>query len=81
MFYIKECDMSYEKFVTNYRRYTHAARTYDEAFKTADYSTAVWRCETENEKWARDNSWWIVFAFAIIMMTFIIYPTFLWIIK
>lgn len=73
--------MSYEKFVTNYRRYTHASRTYDEAFRTADYSTAIWRCETENEKWIRDNSWWLALFAAAAMLAFIIYPTLLWIIN
>lgn len=42
--------MSYEKFVTNYRRYTHHPRTLDEAFKTADYATPIWRCEKENDR-------------------------------
>jgi hypothetical protein len=42
--------MSYEKFVTNYRRYTHAPRTYDEAYKTATYATAMWKCRTENQR-------------------------------
>jgi hypothetical protein len=45
--------MSYEKFVTNYRRHTHHPRTLDEAFKTADYATPIWRCETENDKGLR----------------------------
>jgi len=37
--------MSYEHFVTNYHRYTHAPRTLSEAFRDADYGTAIWRCE------------------------------------
>ena len=42
--------MSYEKFATNYRRYTHAPRSLDEAFKTADYATPIWRCETKAQR-------------------------------
>lgn len=72
---------SYEKFVTNYYRYTHAPRTYDEAFKTADYATAIWRCETENEKWMGDLSAWAVTVFWFILLVFVAYPTFQWIIS
>lgn len=71
---------NYEKFVTSYRRHTHFARTYDEAFKTADYATAIWRCEGENEKWVNDNSWWLVLLLGVLSLAFIIYPTIKWII-
>ena len=42
--------MSYEKFVMNYRKHTHVPRTYDEAYKTATYATAMWKCRTENQR-------------------------------
>lgn len=41
---------TYEHFVTNYRRYTHAPRTYDEAYKTAAYATPIWKCSTEGQR-------------------------------
>lgn len=41
---------SYEKFLVNYHRYTTTARSVDEAFKTADYATALWKCETDSER-------------------------------
>jgi hypothetical protein len=36
---------SYEHFVTKYHRYQYAPRTMSEAFRDADYGTAIWRCE------------------------------------
>ena len=36
---------NYENFVTNYHRYQYAPRTLSEAFRDADYGTAIWRCE------------------------------------
>jgi len=37
---------SYEKFVTNYTRYTKTARTASEAFKDADYANAITKYDT-----------------------------------
>ncbi len=71
----------YGSFVMNYRRFTHTSRTYDEAFKTADYATPIWRCETENEKWLRDNSASMITAGAMTGFAFLLYPTLLWIIN
>lgn len=70
----------YGSFVMNYRRYTHTARTFDEAYKTADYATPIWRCETENEAWWRTNGWWIVSIILGLGFVFILYPTLEWII-
>lgn len=42
--------MSYEKFVTNYHRYTHTARTTDEAYKTDRYCSAITVFESETKK-------------------------------
>ena len=33
--------MSYEQFVTNYRRQTHYARSLNEAYKTPEYCSAI----------------------------------------
>lgn len=70
----------YSTFVMNYRRFTHTSKSSDEAFKTADYYTPIWRCETESERWIRDNSWWLVTIGIAMLLLFIIYPTFEWII-
>jgi len=70
----------YGSFVMNYRRWTNVARSYDEAFKTADYATPIWRCETENEAWLKNNSWWLIMIAVFIAMVFVIYPTMEWII-
>jgi len=43
-------------------------RTYDQAFKTADYATALWKCETPNEKAVRLLFSWVV---ASLMIAFI----------
>jgi len=45
--------------------------TASEAFKDADYATAIWRCETENERgWRQVKAWvavllGIAFAYAV----------------
>lgn len=44
---------SYENFVTNYHRYQYAPRTLSEAFRDADYGTAIWRCEKPHQ-WRTD---------------------------
>ena len=33
-----------------YKNVSKLPRTTDEAFKTADYATPIWRCETDTEK-------------------------------
>jgi hypothetical protein len=33
-----------------YKNLHPVARTSDEAFKTADYATPIWRCESDTEK-------------------------------
>jgi hypothetical protein len=33
-----------------YKNLHPISRTSDEAFKTADYATPIWRCETDSEK-------------------------------
>lgn len=33
-----------------YKNVSKLPRTSDEAFKTADYATPIWRCETDTEK-------------------------------
>lgn len=39
----------YEQFVTNYHRYQYAPRSLSEAFRDADYGTAMWRCEKPHQ--------------------------------
>ena len=36
---------SYETFVNKYHRYQYAPRTMSEAFRDADYGTAIWKCQ------------------------------------
>lgn len=45
--------MSYEQFVTNYRRYTTTSTTLGEAFRDSTYATAMWKCETPNQRAGR----------------------------
>jgi hypothetical protein len=45
--------MSYENFVTKYHRYQYAPRSLSEAFRDADYGTAIWRCE-KPQTWKTD---------------------------
>ena len=35
---------------TVYKNVSRVPRTTDEAFKTADYATPIWRCESDTEK-------------------------------
>ena len=41
----------YEDFVINQTRRIHTPRTLTEAFRGADYGTAIWRCEKKKEGW------------------------------
>ena len=43
-------------------------RTYDQAYKTADYATAFWKCETDNRRAIKLLFTWVV---AIAMLGFI----------
>lgn len=38
-----------KNYETVYKNVSKVPRTLDEAFKTADYATPIWRCETDNE--------------------------------
>lgn len=73
-------NQDYGTFVSNYKKHTHFPRTSDEAYKTADYYTPIWRCETENEKWLRNNSWWMITIAAVVFFVYLLYPTVEWII-
>jgi heme oxygenase len=42
--------MSYENFVTNYRRQTHFSRSLDEAYKTPEYCSAITMYKSENRR-------------------------------
>lgn len=72
---------SYENFVTNYRRFTHYPRTASEAYKDAEYATAIWRCETENESSIKKVANWVVPVAIFVAIIFIAVPTFEWIIN
>jgi hypothetical protein len=69
--------VSYAKFVTGYHRYTHAPRSLDQAFKTADYATPIWRCETEQEKGLSNMAMWMIPISMLVLFAFVIYPTIL----
>lgn len=72
---------SFEKYIVNYRRFTHFPRTASEAYKDADYATAIWRCETENEKGLQKLFSWLIPIALIAAFIFIAVPTFEWIIN
>ena len=42
--------MSYENFVTNYRRFTHCSRSLGEAYKTPEYACAIFTFKSENHR-------------------------------
>ena len=39
-----------QQYETVYKNVGTTPRTLDEAFKTADYATPIWRCESDTEK-------------------------------
>ena len=39
-----------KNYETVYKNVSRVPRTLDEAFKTADYATPIWRCETDTQK-------------------------------
>lgn len=58
--------MSYENFVTNYRRQTHFSRSMDEAYKTAEYCSAITVYQSENRR-----AWEVakeIFAYIMILV-------------
>lgn len=73
-------NQDYGTFVMNYRKHTHLPRSYDEAYRTADYYTPIWRCETENEAWWRKNNWWVISITLVLLLVYMVYPTLEWII-
>lgn len=50
---------NYQDFVMRHVRTQTTPRTQSEAFRDADYGTAIWRCETTNER-AMNGLLWIV---------------------
>lgn len=55
--------MSYEQFVMRSVRQQRAPRTLNEAFRDADYGTALWRCETATERGANMLLWLVTTLF------------------
>jgi hypothetical protein len=39
-----------QQYETVYKNVSRVPRTTDEAFKTADYATPIWRCESDTDK-------------------------------
>ena len=72
------CDMRLEGVdLENYRGskdpYKLVDRTYrsaSEAFKDADYATAIWRCETESERGWRLIGGWVAVLLGIALVYF-----------
>jgi len=56
-------DMRIYRGVDAYKEVGRTYRSASEAFKDADYATAIWRCETENER-----GWRIVKAWVAILL-------------
>jgi hypothetical protein len=56
-----------------YKNVGTTPRTYDQAFNTADYATALWKCETANEKGIRLIISWAVVVAVIIGILFSVY--------
>lgn len=48
-------------------------RTFDQAYKTADYATALWRCETPNEKSIKLLFNLVMVGFMLGLITFSLY--------
>ena len=51
-------------------------RTYDQAYKTADYAIALWKCETPNQKAIRLGLTWVVASVMIAFIFFSLYALF-----
>lgn len=65
--------MSYEQFVTNYRKQTHFARSLDEAYKTPEYCSAITIYKSQTgEAWehAKELIAHIIFIALISAITF-----------
>lgn len=63
--------MSYEHFVTNYRRQTHFARSLDEAYRTPEYCCAITVYKSESkEAWEQAKNLIAHIIFIIVVVIF-----------
>jgi hypothetical protein len=46
----KDKEKTMQQYEIVYKNVSPVARTTDEAFKTADYATPIWRCENDTDK-------------------------------
>jgi heme oxygenase len=64
--------MSYENFVTNYRRQTHFSRSMDEAYRTAEYCSAITVYKSENRRaWEVAKEIFALIMILLVVSTFI----------
>jgi hypothetical protein len=68
--------MKYEDFVVKGGNIGKTHRTMDDAFKTADYATPIWKCETENERAVSMVAYVLVVVFGLLLLASIVYPAF-----
>jgi len=64
--------MSYENFVTNYRRQTHFSRSMDEAYRTAEYCSAITVYKSENRR-----AWEVAKEIFALIMILLVASTFI----
>jgi hypothetical protein len=61
-----------------YKNVGTTPRTLDDAFKTADYATPIWRCETDTEKGIKFFIDMVVGMLAVAMPMALVYGFVVW---
>ena len=61
-----------------YKNLHPIARSTDEAFKTADYATPIWRCETDTEKGVKFFVNMVVGMLMVILPLLAVYSFMVW---
>jgi hypothetical protein len=65
-------NQSYEEFIMRTVRTQYYPRSLSEAFRDADYGTAIWRCESPNEKGTNVLVWVsVLILFGVVIGLFV----------
>jgi hypothetical protein len=67
-----------KNYETVYKNVSKLPRSTDEAFKTADYATPIWRCETDTEKGVKFFVNMVVGMLVVALPLLLVYSFMVW---